>query len=386
MRIIAPTHSLGRPLTPIHRNARVLSKTLPQSTLLPLREKVAGAKRRSDEGCAELAVSAIARQELPEGAHTARAALAKVAALAIASALLTAPALATDYPLTIENCGATVTFTAPPERVVTIKSTATEMLLALGLGDKIVGVGFQDGPVPEEWAPETELPVLAERVPSQEVVLEAEPDFIYGGWESSFAADAAGERDSLHALGIATYVAPTACRSTGTPEKLSFEDIFDQIIEMGAIFDVEDRAAELVDQQRALLAEIKPVSELTGVWYSSATSTPYVGAGLGGPQTTMDALGITNIFSDVPDTWTSASWEAIVDQNPDVMILVDAEWNSVDQKIRLLNDNPATANMSAVQNARYLTIPFPAAEPGVRSVPATVDLANQLTGLELTSP
>jgi iron complex transport system substrate-binding protein len=66
------------------------------------------------------------------------------------------------------------------------------------------------------------------------------------------------------------------------------------------------------------------------------------------------------------------------------MILVDAEWNSVDQKIRLLNDNPATANMSAVQNAQYLTIPFPAAEPGVRSVPATVDLASQLT--ELISP
>ncbi|WMT91676.1 putative F420-0 ABC transporter substrate-binding protein [Pelagibacterium sp. H642] len=302
------------------------------------------------------------------------------------AALFATPALATDYPLTIENCGTTVTFTAPPERVVTIKSTATEMLLALGLGDRIVGVGFQDGPVPEQWAPATDLPVLADRVPSQEVVLEAEPDFVYGGWESSFAADAAGERDSLHALGIATYVAPTACRSTGTPEKISFEDVFDQILEMGMIFDVEDRAAELVDQQRALLAEIKPASNLTGVWYSSATSTPYVGAGLGGPQMTMDALGITNIFSEVQDTWTSASWEAIVDQDPDLMVLVDAEWNSVDQKVRLLNDNPATANMSAVQHARYLTIPFPAAEPGVRSVPATVDLANQLTGLELTSP
>jgi iron complex transport system substrate-binding protein len=319
---------------------------------------------RSDEGCA---------------------ALTKSTALAIAiTALFATPALATDYPLTIENCGTTVTFPAPPERVVTIKSTATEMLLALGLGDKIVGVGFQDGPVPAEWAPQAELPILADRVPSQEVVLEAEPDFVYGGWESSFAADGAGTRDSLHALGVATYVAPTACRSSGTPEKLTFEDIFNQILEMGTIFDVESRAAELVSQQRALLGSIKPAADLTGVWYSSATSTPYVGAGLGGPQMTMEALGIANIFSDVPDTWTSASWEAIVDEDPDVMILVDAEWNSVDQKIRLLNDNPATANMSAVQNAQYLTIPFPAAEPGVRSVPATVDLASQLT--ELISP
>ena len=309
-------------------------------------------------------------------------AIAALSGFLVAAALST-PALATDYPLTIENCGTTVTFDAPPERVVTIKSTATELLLALGLGEKIVGVGFQDGPVPDEWAPDTQLTVLADRVPSQEVVLEAEPDFVYGGWESSFAADAAGTRDSLHALGVATYVAPTACRSEGTPEKLSFEDVFDQIVEMGAIFDVEDRAAQLVAEQRTMLEEIKPTSNLTGVWYSSATSTPYVGAGLGGPQMTMEALGIANIFADVEDTWTSASWEAIVDEDPDVMILVDAAWNSVTQKITLLNDNPATANLSAVQNERYIIIPFPAAEPGIRSIPATAELARQLQELDL---
>ena len=43
-------------------------------------------------------------------------------------------------------------FEAAPERVVTIKSTSTEMLLALGLGDRIVGTAFQDGPVPDECA------------------------------------------------------------------------------------------------------------------------------------------------------------------------------------------------------------------------------------------
>ncbi|RDE08712.1 putative F420-0 ABC transporter substrate-binding protein [Pelagibacterium lacus] len=293
---------------------------------------------------------------------------------------LATPAAATDYPLTIENCGTSVTFAAPPQRVVTIKSTATEMLLALGLGDRIVGVGFQDGPVPEQWAPAAPLPVLADRVPSQEVVLEAEPDFVYGGWESSFAADAAGTRDSLAALGVATYVAPTACRSQ-TPGKLDFEDVFDQILEMGLIFDVEDRATALVAEQRTILEAIKPVSGVTGLWYSSATATPYVGAGLGGPQMTMEALGIANIFADLPDTWASASWEAVVDADPGVIILVDALWNSRQQKIALLNDNPATANLSAVRAERYLTIPFPAAEPGIRSVPATRDLADQLAAL-----
>ena len=92
-------------------------------------------------------------------------------------ALASGPALAqTQYPLTLDNCGFAVTLPAAPQRVVTIKSTATELLLALGLGDRIVGVGFQDGPAPEPWtAAAAALPVLADKLPSQEVVLEAEP-------------------------------------------------------------------------------------------------------------------------------------------------------------------------------------------------------------------
>src|SRR5690606_23415455 len=113
-------------------------------------------------------------------------------AIAITVALI--PALpaqaATTYPLTIENCGQTLNFDAAPQRVVAIKSTATELLLSLGLGDRIVGIGFQDGPLPNDLV--TDLPVLSEKLPSQEVVLETEPDFIFGGWESNFAADGAG--------------------------------------------------------------------------------------------------------------------------------------------------------------------------------------------------
>lgn len=300
-------------------------------------------------------------------------------------ATLAIPVLATDYPLTIDNCGISITLAAPPQRVVAIKSTATEMLLALGLADRIVGLGFQDGPVPDLWAADAAgLVVLADRLPSQEVVLEAEPDFIFGGWESNFSADGAGERDSLHALGIATYVAPTACRSEGSkPERITFELLFDHILELGRIFDVEARAEQIVAEQRAQLATLTPLSGLTALWYSSGTGVPYVGAGLGGPQMTMEALGLANIMADLDDTWASASWEAVVDANPDVLILVDAAWNSFDQKTRLLAENPATANLAAVEDRRYLSIPFPAAEPGIRSVPATLDLAAQLHALGL---
>lgn len=294
------------------------------------------------------------------------------------------PAFATDYPLTVQNCGVAVTFDKAPERVVTIKSTATELLLSLGLGKKIVGVGFQDGPLPDELAAAgANLKVLADKLPSQEVVLGSEPDFVYGGWESNFAADGAGERPTLQQLGVVTYVAPAACRSV-KPPKLTFDAVFGEIAEMGAIFDVEDAAAKMIETQKASLASLAPDARgLTAVWYSSGTKAPYVGAGSNAPAMIMDALGLKNIFGDVDDGWISASWEAVVDANPDVIILVDSAWNSAAQKKKLLAENPITSKLDAVGNQRYLVIPFPASEAGVRNVPAVLDLAAQLTALNL---
>lgn len=301
----------------------------------------------------------------------------------VALTLAATPALAaTTYPLTIGNCGLDVTFAKAPERVVTIKSTTTEMLLSLGLREKIAGVGFQDGPLPEPLAATgQDLKVLADKLPSQEVVLETEPDFIYAGWESNFAADGAGERPTLHQLGVATYVVPAACRSV-KPAKLTFDAIFSEIAEIGTIFDAETAAEKLIAEQKAALASITPDTRgLTAVWYSSGTKAPYVGAGSNAPAMIMEQLGLENIFADTDDGWISASWEAVVDANPDVIVLVDAAWNSAEQKKKLLAENPITQKLDAVVNQRYLVIPFPASEAGVRNVPATLDMAAQLAKL-----
>jgi iron complex transport system substrate-binding protein len=291
----------------------------------------------------------------------------------------------TSYPLAIDNCGVQVDLVANPARVVTIKSTATEMLLALGLEDKIVGVGFQDGPVPAPWADAaTGLTVLAEKLPSQEVVLEVEPDFIYGGWESNFAADGAGERATLADLGIASYVSPAACRSA-KPAKLTFDEVFAEIAEIGTIFDAAGAADTLIAEQKAELAAIAPDTRgLSAVWYSSGTKAPYVGAGSNAPAMMMEALGLENIMAGVDDGWVAASWEAVVDANPDVIVLVDAAWNSAEQKKKLLAENPITSQLDAVVNQRYLTVPFPASEAGVRNVGGTADMAVQLAGLSFT--
>jgi iron complex transport system substrate-binding protein len=299
---------------------------------------------------------------------------------ALAAGLFAVPAMATDYPLSIDNCGVALTIEAAPQRAVAIKSTAAELLLSLGLEDKLVGLAFLDGPLPEALGG-ADIPVLSEKLPSQEVVLEVEPDFVYGGWESNFAADGAGERSALQQLGVASYVAPAACRSV-KPAKLTFDQLFGEIAEMGAIFDVEAKADELIAAQKAELASVAADTRgLTAVWYSSGTKAPYVGAGSNAPAIIMEALGLTNIFADVDEGWTAASWEAVVDANPDVIVLVDAAWNSAEAKKKLLAENPITSKLDAVINQRYLVIPFPASEAGIRNVPATVDMAGQLAGL-----
>lgn len=297
----------------------------------------------------------------------------------------TGAAEASGYPVTIDNCGTEVTLDEAPERIVTIKSSTLELLLALGLEDRIVGTAFSDGPVPDAYADAASgLEVLSDKVPSQEVTLAAEPDLVFAGWESNLSAEGAGDRETLAKLGVATYVAPAACKAEGyMPNPLTFDEVFREFEEAGELFGVPDAAADLVAEQRAALDAIEPNDEgLTALWYSSGSDTPYVGAGIGAPQMIMDAAGLENIAAGVEDTWTSMSWEAIVAANPDVIVLVDAAWNTADQKIALLEQNAATAALPAVQEGRYLIVDFPATEAGVRNVGAVASLVEQLGSLE----
>ena len=294
----------------------------------------------------------------------------------------TAPSPEPATSVTVTNCDTEVGFEAAPERVVTIKSSTTEALLALGLGDRIVGMAFQDGPVPERWAAEAaSIPVISPQVPSEEVVLELEPDLVFGGWESAFSPEGAGARADLAALGIASYVSPAACQSAGQPAKLSFDDIDAHIQELADIFRVD--ASSLLTEQRATLASVEPTGAgRSALWYSSGNDTPYVGAGIGAPQLVLETVGLTNIAGDVDATWAPLNWEAVVDANPDFIVLIDAAWNTAQSKIELLDANPATAALPAVQNRRYLILPFAASEAGVRTVEAAASLAAQIAQLD----
>ena len=300
-----------------------------------------------------------------------------------ASTLGKTPVSSASYPVTVDNCGTSVTVTAAPERIVSIKSSATELLLALGLGDRIVGSAFLDGPLPETLAAAgADLNVISDFLPSQEAVLGLNPDFIYGGWESNFSADGVGERPALADLGVGSYVSPAACKGDSMPQPLTFDTVFAEIDEAGAIFGAALAAAELVSTLEGDLAALEPnTAENSALWYSSGTTTPYVGAGIGSPAMIMEAAGLTNIFADVSDTWTSVGWESIIEANPSVIVLVDATWNTAAAKIAQLESDPATQVLDAVKNQRYIILPFASTEAGLRNVEAASSTIAQLADL-----
>lgn len=284
------------------------------------------------------------------------------------------------------TCGVTAEFDQPVERIVSIKSSVTEAVVALGAADRLVGVAALDGPLPahvtgvDDSAWEVSLPVIAERVPSFEAVAELEPDAVLAGWESNLSADGAGERAMWADLGVPTWVSPSACRDPHLqPEKLSFDDVFAEIRTLGHVLGEDDAAARLVAAQRAALAVTEEATApLRALWWSSGTDTPFVGAGIGAPQLVMETAGLVNIAADIRDTWTSMSWEEVAARAPDVIVLVDSSWNTAAHKREALAANPVTAALDAVVHERYLVVPFPATESGVRTADAALALRAQL--------
>ncbi|SEJ12200.1 putative F420-0 ABC transporter substrate-binding protein [Demequina mangrovi] len=281
----------------------------------------------------------------------------------------------------VDNCGFLVETAGTPERIVTVKSTTTELLIELGLTDRIVGAAFLDGPLEPPYTPlDSDVPALSDFLPGQEATLALEPDAVVAGWESNFAADGVGEREDLVARGILTYVAPSACKEPGyQPDPMTFDLLWQQIEEAGEVFGATEAAAELVARLQEDLADVEADERgLTALWYSSGTDSPYVGAGIGAPQMMMDAAGLANVFADVHDTWSAVTWEAVVEADPDVIVLVDASWNTAEDKITMLEDNPATAALSAVRDGAYLVVPFAGGEAGVRNVETVASLVAQL--------
>jgi len=320
--------------------------------------------------------------------------------LAAASAL-PAQAESTSYPLTLENCGRTITFDKAPSRAVSIGQSNTEILLSLGLAEKMVGTGVWFSPVMKEFAAEnTKIPRLADNDPSFESVVGTKPDLVTAQYEWHVGPNGSvGTREQFADLGIPTYIAPADCVAKdnsgggdGVRLKMFTMDlIYQQILDLAKIFDVNDRGAALVAtlKQREAAA-IAMASGAAGknvtmaFWFSSPKmpGDSYIAGINGGAGYIMHVLGAKDII-DLKDEWPLVSWERVTAANPTVLVIAEMSRrrhpaDSAAAKTEFLKTDPVASQMEAVKQNRIITIDAQAMDPGIRTIEGIEQVAQGL--------
>lgn len=272
------------------------------------------------------------------------------------------------FPVTIENCGAEVTFDAPPERVVMLKSAAVPYLHALGVMDQVVaraGDYPADYYDPETQAELDEIPLLTDEMDtsghlqiSKEIVIAEEPDLVLGEVDNL-------SRDTLDAVDIDLLEEPAMC-----PEGVDdpgFDDVYSQLEAYGKVFDREDEAAKAVADLRERVTELE--TKKVGEGRTAAVLFPTVGGGvtyaygtrsMAHPQ--LEAAGFEDVFADVDERVFEVSTEDLLERDPDVIILLHNAGDpaKVEQSITQL---AGAEDLTAVRNGDVMAQLFNFTEP-----------------------
>ncbi|MFN3525257.1 MAG: ABC transporter substrate-binding protein [Paracoccus sp. (in: a-proteobacteria)] len=300
--------------------------------------------------------------------------------LSLAALLMSATA-ALAHPVTVQSCDRQVTFDAPPARAVSNDVNLTEMMLVLGLADRMVGYTGVSGwkTLDEEMrAGVAELPELSERYPSKEVLAGAGADFFFAGWNYGMKVGGEVTPDTLAAFGIEVYELTESCIHLGPRPRSSMDDMYADILALGRIFDVEDRAVALVAEWRAQLATltagIDHSAPLRVFVYDSGEEAPFTAGANAMPTALIEAAGGRNIMDDLNKSWAEISWEPVAERDPQVVMIVNYGDVTAQQKIDFMKTSPALADIDAVRNDRFVVLDYVEATPGPRNIRAVEKL------------
>lgn len=283
------------------------------------------------------------------------------------------------FPYTVTNCGVKTTYEAPPKRAVTMNQHVTEVMLELGLKDRLAGTAYLDDKVLPKYAKAyADTPVLAEEYPSYEKLLAADPDYVYGGYASAFTAGEGRSRKALAKSGIESRLNVEGCAK----RPVSMDDVYKEVREVGSTFGVRPRADKWVSAAKRELATTeqrsgsgKPVPVFV---YDSGDKTAFTAGGRGIGNDIIKRAGGRNVFADLDKSFGDASWESVVDRRPEVIVILDYGGTTVAQKKKRLLEDPVLADVPAVKHKRFAVLPLSDAVVGVRAPGAVEKLADQL--------
>lgn len=307
---------------------------------------------------------------------------------------------AAGYPVTVQNCGRQVVIDAPPQRAVSLNQSSTEILLSLGLADRMVGTATWTDPVrPDLAADNARVPRLAVNKPSLESVLDAEPDLVTASFGGTLGPGGVADRDQFAELGVPTYLAPSDCEGKTSVNgdgarsaPFTMDAIYTEIRDLATIFDVAERGDQLIAQLRRRMASATGTE--TGIdmafWFSDIRA-PYFAGCCGSPGVIAGTAGARNVFADTSDEWPQVSWESVADRDPDVLVLADLSRRTIDgdalaTKIEFLESNPLTRGLTAVRQRRYIVVNGADLNPSIRTVDGAEKVAKGLRDLGFGSP
>tara|TARA_Y200000002_G_scaffold255188_1_gene211644 strand:- start:1299 stop:2249 length:951 start_codon:yes stop_codon:yes gene_type:complete len=283
---------------------------------------------------------------------------------------------------TVESCNRIVTFEEPPKKAISNDVNLTEMMLVLGLADRMVGYTGISGwkTLDEEMrAGVKELPELSQKYPSKEVLVGADADFFFAGWNYGMKVGGEVTPETLEPFGIKVYELTESCIHIMNKSKANMEDMYNDLLNLGRIFSVEDKANNLINKYRMEIQEltqnINTDDPLRVFVYDSGEDTPFTAGFYAMPTALIEASGGINIMNDFKKSWGTVTWEEVIDRNPEVIVIVNYGNVTAEQKKEFMMSNPAFAGIDAVKNNRFVTLEYVEATPGPRNIKAIKKLS-----------
>lgn len=305
----------------------------------------------------------------------------------------------TSYPLTIENCGSNIVIDKAPQRAVGLGQNSTEILLMLGLSDRMAGSAIWVSPVLPELAADNEkVHRIAANTPNFEAVVAREPDFIAAQFLTSVGPQGrVGTRQQFSDLGVPSYVSPTDCVVTdnsvsdGSRKKMfSMDLLYQEIGELSRIFDVADRGetliAELKDREAAVRAKVADKAKDVSLvyWFSSpeVAGDAWVAGKNGASGYITQVLGAKNVVASEQE-WPLIGWETIAAEDPTVIVIgtMDRRTQSADDpavKKTFLATDPVVSKLAAVEKGHIVEMDAQAMNPTIRTISGLETVAASL--------
>lgn len=307
---------------------------------------------------------------------------------ALATAFMAQSALAAE--VTVDNCGAPLTFDATPERMVVHDINMSEMAFALGLQDKMVGVTGISG-----WYKTTsdfderrgDIPELAPKYPTIENLVAASPDLFFAGWYYGMKPGGDVTPETLEPHGIKTLVLTESCVHLDKERPAASLDLlYTDVARLGEIFGKQDEATALIDGWKARVAEIKAavggVSGKRVFLYDSGDDKPFTAGKFAMPTAMIEALGATNITADMNTSWGTTSWEAVAAADPEFLILLDYQsGGGAADLMAFLKEQPVMKHTTAVKQEAFVPLRYEELTPGPANIEAIAKMADAMKQL-----